>query len=102
MHRDGLVSSIHLYHEVLFSTCFGNVQLLLWTHVNSVLSFLLQIDYVSHPGLCLLNDDSNCCMSSLKKRMLFTAAKKTIIQNWFTPHMCAKTHVQNVRSSADS
>ncbi len=22
----------------------------------------------------------------------FTAAKKTIIQNWFTPHMCAKTY----------
>ncbi len=22
----------------------------------------------------------------------FTAAKKTIIQNWFTPHMCRKTY----------
>ncbi len=23
----------------------------------------------------------------------FTAAKKTIIQNWFTPHMCGKTYL---------
>ncbi len=31
----------------------------------------------------------------MQKRMLFagfTAAKKTIIQNWFTPHMCGKTY----------
>ncbi len=31
----------------------------------------------------------------MQKRMLFagfTAAKKTIIQNWFTPHMCRKTY----------
>ncbi len=46
-------------------------------------------------GLCLLNDDSGLCISSMQKRMLFagfTAAKKTIIQNWFTPHMCGKTY----------
>ncbi len=33
--------------------------------------------------------------SSMQKRMLFagfTAAKKTIIQNWFTPHICGKTY----------
>ena len=67
----------------------------LWTNVNLVLSSLLQIDYLSNPGLCLLNDDSDLFISSLQKRMLFsgfTAAKKTIIQNWFTPHMCAKTY----------
>lgn len=48
---------------------------------------------MSNPGVCLLNDDTNFCTSTLKKRMLFagfTAAKKTIIQNWFTPHVCAK------------
>ncbi len=37
-----------------------------------------------------VNDDSGLCV-----RMLFagfTAVKKTIIQNWFTPHMCGKTY----------
>ncbi len=67
----------------------------LWTHVNLVLSSLLQIDWLANPSLCLLNDDSGLCISSIQKRMLFagfTAAKKTIIQNWFTPHMCGKTY----------
>ncbi len=62
----------------------------LWTHVNLVLSSLLQIDWSVNPSLCLLNDDSGLCISSMQKRMLFagfTAAKKTIIQNWFTPHV---------------
>ncbi len=34
-------------------------------------------------------------ISSMQKRMLFagfTAVKKTIIQNWFTPHMCRKAY----------
>ncbi len=63
----------------------------LWTHVNLVLSSLLQIDWSVNPSLCLLNDDSGLCISSMQKRMLFagfTAAKETIIQNWFTQHMC--------------
>ncbi len=67
----------------------------LWTHVNLVLSSLLQIDWFANPSLCLLNDDSGLCISSMQKGMLFagfTAAKKTIIQNWFTPHMCGKTN----------
>ncbi len=67
----------------------------LWTHVNLVLSSLLRIDWSVKPSLCLLNDDSGLCISSMQKRMLFagfTAAKKTIIQNWFTPHMCRKTY----------
>ncbi len=67
----------------------------LWTHVNLVLSSLLRIDWSVNPSLCLLNDDSGLCISSLQKRMLFagfTAVKKTIIQNWFTPHMCRKTY----------
>ncbi len=54
-----------------------------------------QLDWLVNPGLCLLNDDSGLCISSMQKRMLFagfTAAKKTIIQNWFTPHMCGKTY----------
>ncbi len=60
-----------------------------------VLSSLLRIDWSVNPSLCLLNDDSGLCISSMQKRMLFagfTAAKKTIIQNWFTPHMCRKTY----------
>ncbi len=47
------------------------------------------------PSLCLLNDDSGLCISLIQKRTLFagfTAAKNTIIQNWFTPHMCGKTY----------
>ncbi len=67
----------------------------LWTHVNLVLSSLLRIDWSVNPSLCLLNDDSGLCISLMQKRMLFagfTAAKKTIIQNWFTPHMCRKTN----------
>ncbi len=66
----------------------------LWTHVNLVLSSLLRIDWSVNPSLCL-NDDSGLCISSMQKRMLFagfTAVKKTIIQNWFTPHMCRKTY----------
>ncbi len=67
----------------------------LWTHVHLVLSSLLRIYWSVNPSLCLLNDDSGLCISSMQKRMLFagfTAAKKTIIQNWFTPHMCRKTY----------
>ncbi len=68
----------------------------LWTHVKDlVLSSLLRIDWSVNPSLCLLNDDSGLCINSMQKRMLFagfTAAKKTIIQNWFTPHMCRKTY----------
>ncbi len=59
-----------------------------------VLSSLLQIDWFANPSLCLLNDDSCLCISLIQKRMLFagfTAAKKTIIQNWFMPHVCGKT-----------
>ncbi len=63
----------------------------LWTHVNLVLSSLLQIDWLVNPSLCLLNDDSGLCISSMQKRMLFagfTAAKKTIKQNCiYTAHV---------------
>ncbi len=55
----------------------------LWTHVNLVLSSLLRIDWSVNPSLCLLNDDSGLCISSMQKRMLFagfTAVKKTIIR----------------------
>ncbi len=67
----------------------------LWTHVNLVLSSLLRMDWSVNPSLCLLNDDSGLCISSMQKRMLFagfTAVKKTIIQNWFTPHMCREAY----------
>ncbi len=63
----------------------------LWTHVNLVLSSLLRIDWSVDPGLCLLGDDSGLCIGSMQKRMLFagfTAAKRTMMQSWFTPHMC--------------
>ncbi len=56
---------------------------------------ILTANWFANPSLCLLNDDSGLCISSMQKRMLFTgftAAKKTIIQNWFTPHMCGKTY----------
>ncbi len=53
----------------------------LWTHV---MSSLLRIDWSVTPSLCLLNDDSGLCISSVQKRMLFAV-------NWFTPHMCRKT-----------
>ncbi len=59
------------------------------------LSSLLRIDWSFNPSLCLLNDDSGLCISSMQKRMLFagfTAVKKTIIQNWFTPHMCREAY----------
>ncbi len=62
---------------------------------NLVLSSLLRIDWSVNPSLCLLNDDSDLCISSMQKRLLFagfTAVKKTIIQNWFTPHMCREAY----------
>ncbi len=46
---------------------------------NLVLSSLLRIDWSVNPSLCLLNDDSGLCISSMQKRMLFagfTAVKK--------------------------
>ncbi len=67
----------------------------LWTHVNLVLSSLLQIDCFANPSLCLLNDDSGLFISLIQKRRLFAgfaAAKRTIIQNWFMLHMCVKTY----------
>ncbi len=42
----------------------------LWTHVNLVLSSLLRIDWSVNPSLCLLNDDSGLCISSMQKKML--------------------------------
>ncbi len=62
----------------------------LWTHVNLVLSSLLRIDWSVNPSLCLLNDDSGLCISSMQKRMLFagfTAVKKTIIRTGYTTHV---------------
>ncbi len=59
-----------------------------------VLSSLLQVYCFAGPVLCLLNDDSGLCISSMQKRMLFAgfvAAKRTIIQNWFMTHTCGKT-----------
>ncbi len=44
----------------------------LWTHVNLVLASLLRIDWSVNPSLCLLNDDSGLCISSMQKRMLLS------------------------------
>ncbi len=66
----------------------------LWTHVGLVLSSLLQVGCFAGPVLCLLDGDAGLFVSLIQKRMLFAgfvAAKRTIIQNWFTPHMCGKT-----------
>ncbi len=80
----------------------GNV--VVWTGAgpenNSYVSVLFWIWKEKYPiskYTCkhLINDDSGLCISSMQKKMLFagfTAVKKTIIQNWFTPHMCGKTY----------
>ncbi len=49
----------------------------LWTHVNLVLSSLLRIDWSVNPSLCLLNDDSDLCISSMQKRLLLL-----VLQLW--------------------
>ncbi len=67
----------------------------LWTHVNLVLSSLLQVDCFANPSLCLHNDGSGPSISLIWRRVLFAgfaAKKKTIMQNWFMPHMCGKTY----------
>ncbi len=96
--------SFHMNSHICNTTSSGTflhmfwecpVVISLWTHVNLVLSSLLRIDWSVNPSLCLLNDDSGLCISSMQKRMLFagfTAVKKTIIQNWFTPHMCREAY----------
>ncbi len=67
-----------------------------------VLSSLLRIDWSVNPSLCLLNDDSGLCISSVQKRMLFagfTAAKKTIIQNELVLHRtCVEKYIGSVAS----
>ncbi len=69
--------------------CRGSIFLVLpFLHIKMHIKIFL-------PSLCLLNDDSGLCISSMQKRMLFaglTAVKKTIIQNWFTPHMCREAY----------
>ncbi len=42
----------------------------LWTHVNLVLSSLLRIDWSVNQSLCLLNDDSDLCISSMQKNVV--------------------------------
>ncbi len=65
----------------------------LWTHVDLVLSSLLRVDWSVGPSLCLLDDDSGLCVGSVQGRMLFAgfaAAKRTVIQSWFAPHVCGE------------
>ncbi len=65
----------------------------LWTHVNLVLSSLLKLMSVN-PSLCLLMMILVSVLVQCKRMLFagFTAAKKTIIQNWFTPHMCREAY----------
>uniref|UniRef100_A0A3B1KHZ5 Reverse transcriptase domain-containing protein n=1 Tax=Astyanax mexicanus TaxID=7994 RepID=A0A3B1KHZ5_ASTMX len=59
-----------------------------WRYVNTVLSDILEIEYNFDPCLCLLNDNSNLELKMTQCKLLFsgfTAAKKTILQNWITP-----------------
>ncbi len=59
-----------------------------------VLSSLLQVGCFAGPVLCLLDGDSGLFVSLVQKRMLFAgfvAAKRTMMLNWFAPHMCGKT-----------
>ncbi len=59
-----------------------------------VLSSLLQVGCFAGPVLCLLDGDSGFFVSLVQKRMLFAGfvvAKRTMMLNWFTPHMCGKT-----------
>ncbi len=67
----------------------------LWTHVNLVLSSLLRIDWSVNQVYVflmmilisvLVQCKRECCL------LVFTAVKKTIIQNWFTPHMCREAY----------
>ncbi len=67
----------------------------LWTHVNLVLSSLLQTDCFANTSLCLLDDDSGLFISLMRRRGLFAgfaAAKGTMIQNWFAPHRCGRAY----------
>ncbi len=62
--------------------------------MGQVLSSLLQVGCFAGPVLGLLDGDSGLFVSLIQKRMLFAgfvAVKRTIIQNWFTPHMCGET-----------
>ncbi len=65
----------------------------LWTHVGLVLSSLLQVGCFAGPVLCLLDGDSGLFVSLMQKSMLFAgfvATNRTIIQNWFMPHVWEK------------
>ncbi len=44
--------------------------------------------------MCLLDDDSGLCVGSMRGRVLFAgiaAARGTVVQSWFAPHMCGRT-----------
>ncbi len=71
----------------------------LWTHVDLVLSSLLRIDWSVNPSLCLLNDDSGLCISSVQKRMLFagfTAVKKNNNSELVYTATCVERHIGSV------
>jgi len=60
----------------------------IWDNVNLVLSSLLQMNYMSNPGSCLLNDNSVSCIS-LQKIMLFMYEEDN---NTELACSCAKTY----------
>ncbi len=84
------LTSKNMAHRLIHFKVIHRAYITPYKRFNLVLSSLLRIDWSVNPSLCLLNDDSGLCISSMQKKMLFagfTAAKKTIIQNWFTPHV---------------
>ncbi len=61
-----------------------------WKHVVQVLKRITKLELDLDPCLMLLNDDSSYNFTLVQRRLLmsgFTAAKKTITQQWFTPDM---------------
>lgn len=65
-----------------------------WTHVNSVLSDLLEIYYIPNLGFCLLNDNTDISQKQIQYEMIFagfTSVKKTNIKHWFTHDIYRKS-----------
>ncbi len=69
----------------MFSEC--PIVISLWTHVNLVLSSLLRIDWSVNPSLCLLNDDSGLCISSMQKRMFYSCEEDNNTELVYTAHV---------------
>lgn len=77
---------LHVFWDCLVISNF-------WKHVVQVLKNITKLQFDLDPCLMLLNDDSSYKFTLVQRRLLmsgFTAAKKTILQQWFTPDMDLK------------